>query len=214
MTRKSDKNAHLLVEGKNDQHVIWALCKLHQVPETFDVLVPEDGGLEAVLADIPIRLKEAGLQALGVVIDADEDIRIRWQSLRTRLQQAGYSLPSRLSPNGFAASPSNRPRIGVWIMPDNRLPGILENFVTQLIPANDPLRSVAEDTLQSIEQRGLHRYQIPHRPKALIHTWLAWQEAPGMPMGQAITARALQYDAATANRFVNWLQTLFIGEEQ
>jgi hypothetical protein len=210
VTRKSDKNAHLLVEGKNDQHVIWALCALHQVPETFDVLVPGDGGVDAVLADMPIRLKEAGLQALGVVIDADEDIRIRWQSLRNRLQQAGYSLPSRLSPNGFAASPSKRPRIGIWIMPDNRLPGVLENFVTQLIPANDPLKLVAEDTLQSIEQKRLHRYQITHRPKALIHTWLAWQEAPGMPMGQAITARVLQYNASTATRFVNWLRRLFV----
>jgi hypothetical protein len=101
------------------------------VPETFDILVPGDGGVDAVLADIPIRLKEAGLQALGIVIDADEDIQMRWQSLRNRLKQAGYSLPSQLSLNGFTTSPANRPRIGVWIMPDNRLPGILENFVTQ-----------------------------------------------------------------------------------
>lgn len=210
MTRKSDKSSHLLVEGKNDQHVIWALCELHQVPETFDVLVPGDGGVDAVLADIPTRLKEAGLQALGIVIDADEDIRIRWQSLRNRLQQAGYPLPSQLSLNGFTTSPPNRPRIGVWIMPDNRLPGILENFVTHLIPVNDPLKPVAEDTLQSIEKKGLHRYQITHRPKALIHTWLVWQETPGMPMGQAITARVSQYDASIANRFVDWLQKLFI----
>ena len=57
MSRKSDKNAHLLVEGKNDQHVIWTLCQIHQVPETFDVLVPGEGGVDEVLTDIPIRLK-------------------------------------------------------------------------------------------------------------------------------------------------------------
>jgi len=30
-----------------------------------------------------------------------------------------------------------------------------------------------------------------HKSKAVIHTYLAWQNEPGMPLGQAITARAL-----------------------
>jgi hypothetical protein len=34
------KPQQLLVEGKNDQHVIWALCEQYQLPETFSVEVP------------------------------------------------------------------------------------------------------------------------------------------------------------------------------
>jgi hypothetical protein len=30
-----------LVEGKNDRHVIWALCQQYQLPETFSVEVPQ-----------------------------------------------------------------------------------------------------------------------------------------------------------------------------
>jgi hypothetical protein len=45
--------------------------------------------------------------------------------------------------------------------------------------------------------------------KALIHTWLAWQKEPGQPMGQAITAKALQSDTAIAAKFVDWLNQLF-----
>jgi hypothetical protein len=30
---------------------------------------------------------------------------------------------------------------------------------------------------------------------------LAWQEKPGMPMGQAITARVLRYDKGKSDRF-------------
>ena len=32
------KPQQLLVEGKNDRHVIWALCEQYQLPETFSVL--------------------------------------------------------------------------------------------------------------------------------------------------------------------------------
>ena len=39
----------LLVEGKNDFHVISALCQKYDIPETFQILEPEDGeGIEAV----------------------------------------------------------------------------------------------------------------------------------------------------------------------
>lgn len=222
MSRKSDKNSHLLVEGKNDRHVVWALCELYQVAETFDVIVPgeenevrngkdERGGVEAVLEDIPIRLKESGLQALGVVIDTDEDIQARWNSVRDRLLKTGYNVPMQPVYNGFILSLPNRPRVGVWMMPDNQLPGMLEDFVGYLVPHNDRLKPVAEKTLQSIEKKKLNLYKSAYRSKALIHTWLAWQETPGMPMGQAITARALQHDQALANSFVNWLQRLFVG---
>ncbi len=209
MSRKSDKNSHLLVEGKNDQHVIWALCEMHRVPETFDVLVPGDGGVDEVLTDIPIRLKEAGLQSLGVVVDADEDIKARWDSVRGRLQKVGYSTPKQPPVEGFIASLPSRPKIGVWIMPDNQVSGMLESFATRLIPTEDNLKPVAQETLRTIEDRGLNRYRSVSRPKALIHTWLAWQELPGMPMGQAITAQVLQHNHSLANRFVDWLKALF-----
>jgi hypothetical protein len=33
-------------------------------------------------------------------------------------------------------------------------------------------------------------------PKAIIHTWLAWQKEPGKPLGTAITARFLDPNVA------------------
>ena len=94
-------------------------------------------------------------------------------------------------------------------MPDNQLPGMLEDFVKCCIPDNDKLLPKAELVLQEIEQASLNPYTLLHRPKALIHTWLAWQEKPGMPMGQAITARGLHHDSAPAITFVEWLKRLF-----
>jgi hypothetical protein len=86
---------------------------------------------------------------------------------------------------------------------------MLEDFVAHLIAPDDALRPKAEGILQEIERDCLNCYTLVHRPKALIHTWLAWQETPGMPMGQAITAQVLKHDCAIALSFVEWLQRLF-----
>ena len=90
---KKLKPRQLLVEGKNDQHVIWALCNQHQLPENFSVEIPEEkgtGGIEALLDQLPARLDEPNLQTLGIVVDADQDLLARWQSVANRLNTIGY----------------------------------------------------------------------------------------------------------------------------
>lgn len=208
--------AELVVEGKNDQHVVWALCQNHHVPQTFSVKMPDTDastigkGVEALLASIPVRLKSPGLHALGIVLDADENIESRWQAVANILQTSGYNmLPKLPERHGTIIPMAGRPTVGVWIMPDNELPGMLEHFVAHLIPEGDELATRAESVLLAIEQENLHRYASGQQAKAFIHTWLAWQENPGQPMGQAITARALNYNAPLANRFVDWLRRLF-----
>ena len=65
---KKKKRGQLLVEGKNDQHVVWALCQQYKVPKTFTVEIPGDvdGGIEELLAGIPLRLKSSNLAALEI----------------------------------------------------------------------------------------------------------------------------------------------------
>ncbi len=63
--------------------------------------------------------------------------------------------------------------------------------------------------LVGIESLHLQRYK--HRPKAFVHTWLAWQEDSGMPMGRSISDYNL-VDTKTAAPFANWLQRLFPPE--
>ena len=214
MPREPKMTRQLVVEGKNDQHVVWALCKQHQVAKTFSVQVPgqdESGGIETLLADIPVRLKQRGFETLGVLMDANQDLQGRWQAVSDRLKWSGYeNLPLQPDGDGLIISPPDKPRVGVWLMPDNQLPGMLENFVAHLIPADDLLAPRAEACLRGIEQDGLDLYKPAHRPKALIHTWLARQEDPGRPMGQAITAHVLGHNEPLALAFVSWLERLFV----
>ena len=65
------------------------------------------------------------------------------------------------------------------------------------------------DEVEHIDAATRQRYPNRHRSKALIHTWLAWQQNPGRPMGTAIKAGYLQHDAPIALAFVAWLRRLF-----
>jgi hypothetical protein len=212
------QTAHLLVEGKNDLHVIAALCQYHHVLESFDIIPPEDStlktyGIDALLQLFYLKLRESHKRAVGIVLDADQNINQRWEQVKAKIQGTnwGYTLPAMPEPTGTILVPpdSRRPRIGVWIMPDNQNLGMLEDFAAYLIPPENDLRPFASKILGEIETTNQNRYLPIHHSKAFIHTWLAWQETPGMPMGQAITAKTLSADSPTAHTFVNWLNQLF-----
>ena len=97
-------------------------------------------------------------------------------------------------------------------MPDGKSGGMLEDFAASLIRGNDALLRKARTVLDEVEQvvdAEPQRYAAVHRPKALIHTWLAWQRNPGRPLGTAIKAGYLQYDSPAALAFVGWLRRLF-----
>ena len=204
--------AQLLVEGKDDLHVIKALCEKYEVPETFSVEIPggNNGGDDPLLKSIPVRLKIPGLRALGIVLDADQNLNDRWNAICARLTAGGYSeLPDTPSSSGSIIEIDQKPRVGIWLMPNNQLPGKLEDFVSYLIPDDDLLAPKADYILQEIEGAGLNKYSLAHHQKAFIHTWLAWQENPGQPMGTAITVQALRYDQPLAQDFIQWLNLLF-----
>lgn len=207
------QNAHLLVEGKNDLHVIKALCAYHRVPEAFDILEPIGAsGVESLLQQFRLKLREPDKHAVGIVVDADTDLAHRWQLIRKIIQQhsAAYQTPSQPNANGLVVPSPHEylPRIGIWLMPDNQSSGDLEQFAAFLIPPTDPLRPYVRGILEQLEAANLHRYHHK-RSKAFIHTWLAWQENPGQPIGTAITAQALSANSPLAIRFIQWLNHLF-----
>jgi hypothetical protein len=207
MKNKEKYNKKLLVEGKDDQHVIWALCKKFGIPETFDVI--DCGGIENVHDALQVRFKQSDIQTIGVVIDADTDLDKRWTEIKNRLVYQGFPGLDNLPESGLISSNTTNMKVGIWIMPDNNLNGMLEDFISFLIPQNDKLLPIVQTTLDDIERRNLNNYSPNHRSKATIHSWLAWQEDPGIPMGLSITKKYLSTDEATCQKFIHWLTELF-----
>jgi hypothetical protein len=200
----------LLVEGTDDEHVLKHVCGNRGVG-TLDAVKPQ-GSVDLLLESFPVRLKESDISALGVIIDADTDLAARWRSIRDRLIRAGFQdVPTDPVPTGTLLNPpadTLLPRTGIWIMPNNKTPGILEDFVRFMVPAGNTLFTRVENTVDGIPENE-RRFSLLARPKAIIHTWLAWQEEPGKPLGTAITARFLDPDVPEVDALVNWLTQLF-----
>src|SRR5688500_9204186 len=123
MARALDEPQQLLVEGKNDQHVVWNLCVHHRLPETFSVDIPgATGGIEELVRDLPARLQLRTLRTLGIVVDADRDPASRWQRLRGALASVAADLPTAPIVGGWVVDttgPVGPLRLGIWLMPDN-----------------------------------------------------------------------------------------------
>ena len=146
---------------------------------------------------------------MGIVLDADEHLDRRWQSISHTLQASGYgAIPAEPTQDGTIVEQPGKVRFGAWIMPDNKLPGILEDFVGYLVPPDDRLWDQARLCVESAASLD-RRFPAQSRSKAIIHTWLAWQEEPGSPLGSAITKRYLDAESSFAARFVDWLRRLY-----
>lgn len=207
MSAKEKFNQQLLVEGNDDLHVLSALCQKFQVKQSFEII--DCTGIGKLLMQIPIRFKQSEVEAIGIIVDADIEIKGRWDSLRSILINQGFNVPADLPVTGLILTNANNKKAGVWIMPDNNLNGMLEDFISFLVPPNDQLLPIAHTTLGDIEQQELNKYTSAHKSKAVIHSWLSWQEDPGTPMGLAITKKYLTTDGEICARLVAWLNELF-----
>ena len=202
----------LFVEGNDDLHLICNICKVFDVAKTFNI---EDGkGVSKLLEGLPVRLKGSGeTKTIGVVVDADVSIKSRWQQIRHILVKSNLyaNIPEECPSDGLILLPINPDdiKIGIWIMPDNNSSGMLEDFAAFLIPDQDRLLPEVDKILSDIESKGLNGYKPIHHSKARIHTWLAWQEEPGTPMGLAITKKYLTVTPHICQAFVDWLNKLF-----
>jgi hypothetical protein len=169
----------LLVEGRDDKHVILALVAHHNFKPEF--LIQDEQGIDSLIDGLPIRLRLRQFRKLGIVVDADSAPQSRWDRLVAILAAEGYSnVPAQPAPDGTVVDEPGLPRVGVWLMPDNVIPGMLEDFAVLLVPPGDSLWARAEHCVQSIPES---ERRCPSLAKVLIHTWLAWQDDPGTPMG-------------------------------
>lgn len=200
-------NKKLLVEGNDDQHVIWALSEKFTITENFDVIDCE--GISKLYEQLPVRFKQAQVDTIGLIIDADSEIKDRWKSISVLLSLQGFTIPKEIPIEGLILNDNSGFKIGVWIMPNNNENGMLEDFISFLVPKEDKILPIVNNTLINIENQGLNQYSLIHKSKATIHSWLSLQSDPGTPMGLGITKRYLTTDEETCLKLVNWLKELY-----
>ena len=198
----------LHVEGADDQHAIKHLLGRHD-SDCSDIDFKESDGKDALLRSIDTAVRASTDRSVGFVLDADEFSENRWLAVRGRLDGVGLTLPENIPEEGFVGDATKYgTRVGVWLMPDNRRAGALEDFLSDLVDSEDPLFPHAQTSTAVARDKGAVFAEVS-RPKAVIHTWLAWQESPGLPYGSAINARFFRHDSRAAMGFVDWFRRVF-----
>lgn len=203
----------LHVEGPDDLNSIANLVEHYGIALRANPSAPEIkaiGSVEKLIDGIETAVEVSTDRIIGFVIDADSPLSSRWESVRQRLVRAGVDgVPEKPVDGGFIGeSRRYRSRVGVWLMPDNLQDGTLEQFLFSLIDEKDSVIAHAESSTDVAKQLGAIFREVD-RPKAVIHAWLAWQEAPGRPYGVAIKAKYFRHDTPSARLFVTWYAQLY-----
>lgn len=124
----------LLVEGKDDEHVVEHLRRKLAPDLTFSYR--DAGGSDPLLKSIPLELRPDDRVALGILMDANADAAARWQAIGDRLRKEKVRLPDR--PAGGGTIIEGDLRVGVWLMPNNATPASWRTSWLSLCPRTIP----------------------------------------------------------------------------
>src|SRR5712692_6119646 len=120
-------NNLILVEGKDDKHVISNLLKRYDihVPDLLEIKHPTDyeasgiegGGITRLLEIFEVKLTQALDGRLFIIVDADTGLSARWESLKRILKSSGYnSVPKNPVSGGTVIRQEKKPVVGIWLM--------------------------------------------------------------------------------------------------
>ena len=213
----------LLVEGQDDKHLVGQLCKSDEspfsaersgyewivtlIPQASTFLILDKGNSRQLLESIELEIRSSGRQALGILADADGNLQERWEEVKKAFPD-GVQLPSSPEPDGtIIQENTDQPRIGIWLMPDNRSAGELEDFVLKMVPSGDAVWPLSRSYIDNIPEPD-RKFAREKTDKAKLHAWLSARKEPGR-MGAAVGAEDLELNGPLCQNFFCWLTSLF-----
>jgi hypothetical protein len=214
----------LLVEGESDKSFFQEVCASLGLRTSVRVAPPREvqgahNSKEGVLRHLPVLLKQfadGSLERLAVVVDADyaQDSGLGCARTLERVEgivgECGFVLTKRApQQKGLVFThPDGLADLGLWIMPDNRQDGCLENFLQTCVGHDEqPLFRRAQEAVRALPLP--RRFKDTQVAKAEIATWLAWQRAPGRGHYHALQAGLLDASGQPFAGLVEWLRYIY-----
>jgi len=212
----------LLVEGRSDESFYGSICQTSAIKAAIKVAPPRTLGgrannKEGVFALLPTLLKQladGSITRLGVIVDADfvAEHGLGYNRTVARITEIvgeyGYLPVLRRNVSGLLfQSTDGLPDIGLWVMPNNRDDGMLEDWVKSIvISAEAELYDTAVKATASLTSP---KFKPIHTVKAEVATWLAWQASPGRGMEHCITAGLVDQGSVRYVQLISWLTHVF-----
>ncbi len=219
---KSEDERLLLVEGVNDCHAVFQLMRLvYNAGPVFGLY--ECGNDDKALDNLSSRLVSSSpkQKILGLILDSDTEgvsagqvIQSRLDQLRARVGEF-YLLPDAFPEGGLILNPlasrpdtDRLPKLGVWLMPNNKAWGMFEDLLIEALI--DGVKTYTTTVVTQARADKVATFKDIHLSKAVIRTYMAWQDPPDIQyLGVAIQKRTFENIEAKCSQFIQWLEQLF-----
>lgn len=204
----------LIVEGYTDLNTVVGVMRKHadwaDTKEHAPVWISRGGSVHEILSydNVQAVATTRGLRNLGLMVDANSSCVGRYESIRGRFAEYFPGMPEQIPPHGLIVENANGIRFGVWIMPDNRSSGAVEDFLIGLVPQESKI--LMERTIKHVESmHNISPFRRSHVHKARLYSWLALQDPPTLDPLKALYTGALDAKHPAASEFVNWFIELY-----
>ncbi len=134
------KKKLLAVEGNDEKKFFKELFKhmgMDAIVQVFDV-----AGKDNFKKEMPLLKKATGfndLEAIGIIRDADDSFENAFKSVNGVLKENGLQTPKK--PGEFS---QGNPKVGIFIMPDNSNPGMLEDLCLETVKEAEEMKCVKQ----------------------------------------------------------------------
>ncbi len=175
----------LLVEGRADTEFYTAWCsksgrKVDTKPPTaVGATIDSKTNALFMLPEILKQLRDGSVERLGVVVDADYKLEHglgfdgSFKKVKDALVEGGFGHPTTVPrSSGFLfPHPDGLSPVGLWIMPDNRREGMLEDFIEASITETHELTDRGQRAIFSLASKAVSEIKTPlfkpiHQAKA------------------------------------------------
>lgn len=222
----SDAKNVLLVEGVNDKAFFERLCKAHKLNVKIQVSNPIDHGgfnsKQGVINTLDRLLPlleddDYVTKKVAIILDADITGENRGgfketiAQVKEKASKYDYQETHKYLNNGVEVPHKDKGMnaLGVWIMPDNKSDGTIENWIkAKILDSEKPLFDHACHVIKSLPNVKFSESSIV---KAEIATWLAWQNQPGRTIGYALKEgeELLDVNHESFKALIEWLKVFF-----
>ena len=116
-----------LLEGKTDEIIVRSVLDILIIQNVqFDACI----GIENLLKDLPALIKKSDMRSIGIVVDANNSLEQRRESIRDKLIRSDLEieLPKTSCHCGTVQEFGDQV-ISIWVVPDNQKSSVLENFL-------------------------------------------------------------------------------------
>lgn len=220
----SNKQKILLVEGDADKGFFNRLSKKLSLNTHITVATPKDSGgnintKQGVINHLNIllpMLDQGQYTNIAAIVDGDytendggpqHTLALVSNILTTFGYTLKNQLPHEMRKGFYFEHTDGLPDFGLWVMPDNRQEGMLEDLIKSCISADED--ELFQKACRSVQQLRNPKFSDHLKTKAEIATWLAWQESPGHGLYGVVNYELLDENSEIYQDLCGWLKTIF-----